>query len=118
MGSENRKRNNMVPIRLSDEEFEIISKKAAIAEVTIPYYLRFLALRSVPPTISGKTWKVVIWNIQVMDDTLADMSYDYLTNKKLYNEEIEQISEKLSSLLDWREVLIQVAHAKNCILSA
>ena len=45
MASENRRRQRMVPIRLSDEEYERLKDKADAVGVTVPAYLRELALR-------------------------------------------------------------------------
>ncbi|GMA66214.1 MobC family plasmid mobilization relaxosome protein (plasmid) [Alicyclobacillus fastidiosus] len=45
MGSENRKRQRMVPIRLSDEEFERLERKADKVGLTVPAFLRELAIR-------------------------------------------------------------------------
>lgn len=52
MGSENRKRNNMIPIRLSDEEHTQLQLRSEIVGVTIPAYLRCLAIHAEAPTIS------------------------------------------------------------------
>lgn len=103
----------MVPIRLSDEEFEGISKKAEIAEVTVPYYIRYLALRSMPPLVSKDTWKMVISTIQEVDNTLGYMSYDYVTKKKRHIDEIEKVAEKLNSLLELLVPLVDKAGSKN-----
>lgn len=42
--SENRKRQRMVPIRLSDEEFERCREKADALGLSVPSYLRKLAI--------------------------------------------------------------------------
>ncbi|WP_274655587.1 plasmid mobilization protein [Paenibacillus humicola] len=44
MGSENRKRNKNVHIRLSDDEFEQLRKKAGYVSLTVPGLLRELAI--------------------------------------------------------------------------
>jgi hypothetical protein len=43
--SENRRRPRMVPIRLSDEEFERVREKADRLSLSVPGYLRELALQ-------------------------------------------------------------------------
>lgn len=43
--SENRKRQRMVPIRLSDEEFERCKEKADVLGLSVPGFLRELALQ-------------------------------------------------------------------------
>lgn len=43
MPGENRKRKRMVPIRLSDEEFERVEHKACALGMTVPAFLRELA---------------------------------------------------------------------------
>ena len=43
--SENRKRNKSVLVRLTDEEYEMLSVKAAATEKTMPTFLRELGLK-------------------------------------------------------------------------
>ncbi|KOS02532.1 hypothetical protein AM598_11725 [Paenibacillus polymyxa] len=46
----------MVPIRLSEEEYETLKQKADACGTTIPAFIRSLALNARAPLVSKKLW--------------------------------------------------------------
>ncbi|MEK4349629.1 hypothetical protein MKX41_02200 [Paenibacillus sp. FSL R5-0475] len=98
MGSENRKRNNMIPIRLSDEEHTQLQLRSEIVGVTIPAYLRCLAIHAEAPTISKVEWKAIRDELRRIRRTLDVMSDDYTFNSEPVPPEIEVMSKSLEEI--------------------
>ncbi|MEC0167916.1 plasmid mobilization protein [Paenibacillus graminis] len=69
MGSANRRRGKLVPIRLDESEYADLQEKANCVGVSIPAYLRGIALRERPPIISKKCWEDVNYRLfDIVDD--------------------------------------------------
>lgn len=103
MGSENRRRQRMVPIRLSDEEFERIKQKAEVAGVTVPSFLRELALKQKVqfPLIDRESAKELLKQLRGMGNNLNQLTkLAHQGISVVYLEEAEREFERVWQLLN------------------
>lgn len=104
---ENRKRQKMVNIRLSDEEYEAVQGKADKMGMTVPAYLRELALRQKirPPLIDKDGALEISKQVRAIGNNINQMAKKANEGKvqvldlRLVKIELNEIRRLLSSLL-------------------
>lgn len=74
MGSESRKRQRQVKIRLDDTEFNILSKKAEELDISVASYLRTIAIDAEPPKVNKS-------DIMILREEIKELKR---RNEKLY----------------------------------
>jgi hypothetical protein len=107
MGSSIRRRNKMIPIRLDEDEYSKIAEKAKHVGVTVPAYLRGIALQDRPPIISKRNWEDISYRLfDIADDvegTLKHSSIGYYVNFAEAHDtllKIQSVLEEISQKMD------------------
>lgn len=113
LGSATRKRNKMIPIRLSDEEFEILKEKADNVDVSIPAYLRSIALDFKAPGISKQKLESIRTCLDEVSTEIDYISYCVTVRNSLNVKELNSVNESLVSVYKALASLKDFKHQKS-----